>query len=289
MMRYLDTRAASALDYDAYATGIAAKAHVLDDLALAALEVALGQSAPPPLLADGDHWNDLATILTPEQFDMAPFRRRANRLDRAHIMTRPETADGAAARLISRQVPSGRPLTDLAFVGIAKLSRMSNPGRYGAETLAAALARNRWRAAPFRLHAAARLRDVLRQRVIFHPGPAPAPVLSTTLWWPLIHAYILPLAPERSAAALHDTVAAQARTALAEERCLGFWEVFLLRSLGYDAHAFLPRPIRDLTQMSPQDLIELPTEKVGTIKALRLDWSESVPAYAEPLLTAKYF
>lgn len=288
MTRHLDRRAAAALDHEPYVSGLTAPSHVLDALAQDALAVALDQAHADTLLADPGRRAALGGLLLDDPLAGRPFQRRASMIANRFVITRPEGFGTAGARLLARRVAPRASLGDLLAQALTLLRRgRRTSGRFGAVPLATALAASRWSAAAFRLEAAASLRRVLRHKVLFHPGPAPAPVLSPALWWPLISG-LLPPTTARRRDRLHPAIAQQAARALAQERWLGFWELYLLRSLDTEARANLPSGLRDLLDRDASSLRAIAAAEIAENPLLRLDWPDTVPSYAEALLTSNH-
>jgi hypothetical protein len=285
MTTVLNRRADAALDHAPYLDGLTAPAHVLDALAMDALAVVLGQRAADSLL-DADRRQALAALLFSDPLDDGPLRRRAALIAGRFLMTRPQALDSAGARLVARGA-GGRPGPgEMLSLGLARLRRgRQGNGRFGAEPLAQALARSRWSGAGFRKAAATLLRDVLRHEVVFHPGPAPAPLLAPALWWVLV-AGLLPPPPEPRRFRrprrdpLHEAIRAQAARALAETRWLGFWELYLLRGLPTEARAALPPGLRNMLARDAAQLAAITAKEIEETPLLRVDWPDTVPSYA---------
>lgn len=285
MTTVLDRRAATALDHDPYLDGLTAHTHVLDALAMDALAVVLGQRPQASLLDDGRR-QALGALLLSDPLNESPLRRRAALIAGGFLMTRPKALDTAGARLVARGAAGPPGLGELVSLKVAQLwRRRRGSARFGAEPLAQALARSRWNAAGFRQAAATLLRDVLRHEVVFHPGPAPAPLLAPSLWWVLVAGLLQPEPQPRRFRRqrkdpLHEAIHAQATRALAEERWLGFWELYLLRGLPPEVRAALPQGLRNMLARDAGGLAATTAKEIEENRLLRVDWPDTVPSYA---------
>lgn len=247
----------------------------LRQLALAALDRILGGSETVP----GDA---LATIgralVNRDDLDWRE-RRRLRQARRLFVMQQPPdrsvgqdlllTQFGRGLRFdrLLRWLPSRTVRTDLQPVDIAVLE---------------ARALSAWTSAEFQRTVAARLHRALRGRVVMTGGFPTAPVLAPAFWWIAIG---MVATPEPLAARL--LVRGMARTGWA-----GFWEQVLLgdaRSCGLA----LPGPLTDLPvlRIGPASLL-MPRGARGVHPpdllapaALRQDWRDEAPDWAQPLLS----
>ncbi|WP_323008065.1 hypothetical protein [Pseudorhodobacter sp.] len=268
---------------DAFRTAFAGRdpapaAAVLRHLALMALAEALGAIQPPAPYPARPAADPLADWFGEAQVQGRTIRKSLRLLQRRFLFGQINEDLAVSRALVAGAVPVGRiaRLRDrLVWRWRRKGCALAPPG-IGA--FGPALAGLAFGDVAFRRSAVTMIRDHLGARVLFHPDPAPVPVLSPACYLILIAAHrrlAKPTAVAQGVAGLAGALAAEAGWA-------AFWDQWVLQQAAGNAAFTLPDAIRTLPLLR-QGAVVFAQPATENDPRVALDWANGLPAYCQYL------